>query len=103
MGVDLRASQAGVPEKHLYRPEVCASIEEVGGEAVPQGMDRQLLVDPCQKAGPLTDARDGPATDGTARRGGRKQPVLGPHHQPVHSQELEECCGEGDEAILLAL
>ena len=38
VSVYLRSCEVGVAEKLLYRPEVGAPVEEMGGEGVAQGM-----------------------------------------------------------------
>ena len=38
MSVDLRGLQAGVTQQFLHHPQVGAPVEEVGGEAVAEGV-----------------------------------------------------------------
>jgi hypothetical protein len=45
MGVDLRGRQAPMSEQVLDAPEVGAAIEEVGGEAVPEGVGARARVE----------------------------------------------------------
>src|SRR5258708_4663590 len=43
MRIDLCRINAGVPEQHLHRADIDAAFEEMGGEAVAQAMDLDLL------------------------------------------------------------
>ena len=43
VGVDGGGLEVAVPEQHLDRPDVGAGLEQVGGEAVPQGVDGDVL------------------------------------------------------------
>ena len=57
MSVDLRGLQAGVTQQFLHHPEIGATVQEVGGEAVAEGVgvgrDRRSTVqDPSHVAGP---------------------------------------------------
>ena len=45
VGVDLRGLDVAVAEEFLHDAEIGAAAEEVGGEAVAQGMGRDLLED----------------------------------------------------------
>jgi hypothetical protein len=57
MSVDLRGLQAGVTEQFLHHPQVGTPVQQVGGEAVAEGVgvgrDRRSTVqDPSHVAGP---------------------------------------------------
>src|SRR5258708_8301860 len=43
MRIDLCRINAGVPEQHLHRADIDAAFEEMGGEALAQAMDLDLL------------------------------------------------------------
>ena len=45
-GVERRGIELGVPEQHLDHADVDLLLEQVGGEAVPQRVQRDALVDP---------------------------------------------------------
>ena len=64
MSVDLRGLQAGVPEQLLDNPQVGATVEQVGGEAVAQGVGmgghrRPAVEDPPHVTWPETLPRAG--------------------------------------------
>ena len=47
MGVDLCRADFLMSEEHLYRTEVGAAFEECGGEAVAEGVGRDVLLYAC--------------------------------------------------------
>src|SRR3982075_4510200 len=44
-GIERRGIEPGVPEQHLDHSDIDVLLEQVGGEAVPQGVERYALVD----------------------------------------------------------
>ena len=52
MGVDRRGAKAAVAEQDLDDPDVGAGLQQVGGEAVPQGVDGDMLAQPRGLARP---------------------------------------------------
>jgi hypothetical protein len=44
VGIDLRGRDIGVTEKLLDRPQISPAVKHVGGEAVPEGVGRNLDV-----------------------------------------------------------
>ena len=53
-GVERRRLQLGVAEQYLDHADVDALFEQMGGEAVPQGMRRHALGDPGPRAAACT-------------------------------------------------
>lgn len=43
MGIDLGGGDATMPQHHLNGAEVCASLQQVGGEGMPQGVGGKAL------------------------------------------------------------
>ena len=46
VGVYLRGREVGVAQHHLHRPQVGPALEQVGRETVPEGVGRDVLLDP---------------------------------------------------------
>jgi hypothetical protein len=44
MGINGRCPEAAMSEQELDRADVRAAFQEMGGEAVPQGVDRDVLI-----------------------------------------------------------
>ena len=51
MGINHRSLQVFVAEEFLDCPDVVSLLDEVGGKAVPEGVDGGLLVDACFECG----------------------------------------------------
>ena len=57
MEVSRRGAEAAMAEQDLDGPQVGAVLQQVGGEAVAQGVDGDVLVQPGGLAGTLADLR----------------------------------------------
>ena len=76
VGVDGGGLEVAVSEQHLDRPDVGAGLEQVGGEAVPQGMDGDVLVQAGGPSGLDADPVHGADGDGPpGTRPGKSQSV----------------------------
>ena len=102
MGVDRRGSQTAVPEQDLDRPEVGAPFEEMGREAVPQGMDRDVFVQTRFLGGPDTDPIHRPVRDGIAGNVPGEEPFFRPSDLPVFAEHDQESWREHHLAVLAA-
>ena len=89
-----------MPEKDLDGPQVGAGLQEVSGEAVPEGVDGDVLAEPRGLPSPLA---------GLAHRGGgdrplgvaaREQPDPWAGRPPVGPQQLQEFGESIDVAVL---
>ena len=61
VGIDLGGGKAGVAKELLYRFEVGAAIEEVGGEGVAQSVGGGVGRESDRKRPTLDDLLDGPS------------------------------------------
>src|ERR1700704_4393021 len=101
--VERRGIELGVPEQHLDHSDIDVLFEKVGGEAVPQGVERHALVD----LGPLGCGMAG--TIELARRhrlhavAPWKQPALRSCHLPPGAQQIEQMRRQHHVAVFTAL
>ena len=63
VGVDGGGARAVVAEQDLDGPQVGAGLEQVGGEAVPQGVDGDVLLQARRPAGPGDRPSSQPAAE----------------------------------------
>ena len=103
VGVERRRVELLVPEQHLDHADVDLLLEQMGGEAVPQRVQRDALVDLGRLRRGMAGAvelacrqRVDPVLPG-------KQPALGPRRLPPGAQQLEQMLGEHHVAVLAAL
>src|SRR4051794_21271952 len=103
MGVDLRGSQARMPEQDLDDADVHAPLEHVGGEAVTQRVRPEIGVEPAGV--PRLDER-GPC--GGIGQVGRpspagKEPAPAAVGLPDRAEHLEDRFGQRETALLVPL
>ena len=104
MQVARRGRQAAVTEQQLDRAQVRAGLEQMGGEAVPQGMQGHVLADPGRLPRPLAGMLDRADADVPAGLLAGKQPLARrPFDLPVGAQQVEQPGREHDQALLAAL
>ena len=93
-GVERRGVELGVPEQHLDHPDIDVLLEQMGGEAVPQGVRRHALVDlghiGCGVAGAVELAR----RHRLDRIAAREQPALRPRDACHQARSSSSRCGE---------
>src|SRR5258708_26750539 len=90
LGISCRGRQIVMAEEHLDRADIGARFEQMGGEAVPQGMDGDRLAElrrcPSGAASPLQHTGvERPALVMTG-----KQPMGGPGLPPITPQHAEQ-------------
>src|SRR4051795_1090126 len=103
VGVDLRGSQARMPEQDLDDADVHAPLEHVGGEAVTQRVRPEIGVEPAGV--PRLDER-GPC--GGIGQVGRpspagKEPAPAAVGLPDRAEHLEDRFGQRENALLVPL
>src|SRR5260221_14327148 len=95
-GIECRGVEPGVTEQHLDDADIDVLLQEVGGKAVPQGVQRDALVDlrhlGCGVAGAIELARG----HRLRRIAAWKQPTPGPRRPPPGPQEIEQARREHD-------
>src|SRR4051812_5007984 len=98
-GVARRRGDLPMPQQVLDHPDVDALLEQVGGEAVPQGVHGHRLVEP----GGLDRLAAGPLHRARRDRAGRVRPWEQPRWQsgatPVRAQDHEQLRREHDVAV----
>src|SRR5512145_2153832 len=103
LAIERRGVELLVPEQHLDHTDVDLLLQEMGGEAVPERVERDALVDPghlrCGMAGTVELAWR-QWVDPIAPR---EQPALWPRRLPIGAQQLEQMLGEHHIAILAPL
>ena len=92
------------PEQDLDGPQVGAVLEQVGGEAVSEGVHGDVLVQPDGAARRPADlAARLPEVIGRSGRRSGEEAVAGPDGLPVVAEDLQQPRREHDVAILLPL
>ena len=86
---------------HLDHADVDVLFEQMGGEAVPQGVRRHALGDSRQVLGGVHGAVELAGRHWIDRVLARKQPGLRPRRPPPFAQQFEQLRGEHDIAIPL--
>src|SRR5712671_7087990 len=90
-------------DSHLDHADVDVLLQQVGGKAVPQGVQRHALVD----LGHLRRRMAGAVELARGHRlhaiAARKQPTLWPCCPPPAAQQCEQACREHDVTVLAAL
>ncbi len=71
MGVDLGGGEIRVTQQHLHNPQVCAVVEQMGGEGVTQGVRGELAVNPGPQGIELDAMPEGLASHHTGLLGGK--------------------------------
>jgi hypothetical protein len=101
-GIERRGVELGVPEQHLDHPDIDVLLQQVGGEAVPQGVQGDALVDPRHLGGSVTGAIELARGHRLCRIAAREQPTLRPRHLPPGPQQVEQARREHDVTVLAA-
>ena len=89
-------------EQGLHRADIDAGLEQMGGEAVAQGVCGRQLRDPSGRNGVFDGALDGPRMHVVLWPLAGEEPVLGMKQQPPGAQQRQQRDGQGHEAVLLA-
>jgi hypothetical protein len=102
-GVERRRIELLVPEQHLDHANVGLLLQKMSGEAVPQRVQRDPLVDLGHLRRGVAGAVELPGRERLDRVAPRKQPALRPRRLPPGAQQLEQMLGQHDVAVLAAL
>jgi hypothetical protein len=107
MGGDLRVArrgrQPGVAEQRLDDADVCPRLQQVRGEAVPQGMDGDRLAQVGSAGGLPAGVLQGGDAHRLRRILAREQPPARSGQPPVGTQDPQQLRRQHDIAILAAL
>jgi hypothetical protein len=103
VGVDPVGAWAVVAEELLNVTEVCAGLEEVGGEAVAEGVDGELLGDSGAEAGALEDFLEGAGGKVAAGSATGEEPAFGSFEVHAGADDRGGSIGEDGIAVLAAL
>src|SRR5260370_5485520 len=102
-GIERGGVELGVTEQHLDDADIDVLLEQVGGKAVPQGVQRDALVDlrhlGCGVAGAIELARG----HRLRRIAAWKQPTPGPRRPPPGPPQIEQARRAHDITLLSAL
>jgi hypothetical protein len=102
-GVERGAIELGVPEQHMDHSDIDILLEQVGGEAVPQGMQRYALVD----LGPIGCGMTGAIELARRHRlhavASWKQPALRSCRPPPGAQQFEQMWRQHHVAVFATL
>ena len=96
-------AEAVVPEQDLDRAEVGTGLEQVGGEAVSQGMHMDVLAQSRSLQGTPADHLDGARADRPVGLAPREEVRLGPVLRPVRAGDGQESRREHHVAVLVSL
>src|SRR5258707_635278 len=102
-GIERRGVELGVTEQHLDDADIDVLLEQVGGKAVPQGMQRDALVDVRHLGGGVTGAIELARGHRLGRIAAWKQPALRPRRPPPGAQQVEQVRRQHDVTVLAAL
>src|SRR3979490_3397068 len=102
-GIERRGIELGVPEQHLDHPDIDVLLEQVGGEAVPQGVQRYTLVDPGPLGCGMTDAIELARRHRLHAVASWKQPALRSCRPPPGPQQFEQMWRQHHLAVFAAL
>ena len=89
MRVDLCRRKVAVSEQQLHDPEVCTTIQQVGGERMAQAVWRHFLVDARFLCIALDDVPEGLASHAVPTSG-RKQVVGLTFQQNLHARAVDK-------------
>src|SRR5262249_55635310 len=98
-----RRIEALVAEQSLDHPNIELALEQVGGKAVPQGVQRGTLPDVGSLSCQMEDAIELPVRQRVDRRSAWKQPTLGLRRLPPLPQHFKQGRRQHHIAILAAL
>src|SRR5712692_8108804 len=104
---DARIKRGGiellVPEEHLDHADVSLLLQQMRGEAVPQRVQRDGLVDLGHLRGGMAGPVELPRRERVDRVLPGKQPALRAPRLPPRAQQFEQVLGQHDVAVLAAL
>src|SRR5262249_48111826 len=103
MEVPGRGAEAAMAQEGLDGPQVGAVLEQMGGEAMSQGMNSHVLVQAAALTCGPAGAVHGPGGEGLIGPGSGEEIITGPDRLPILAQDLQQPRREPDEAILLPL
>jgi hypothetical protein len=89
-------------EQHLDDADIDVLLEQVGGEAVPQGVQRDALVDVRHLGGGVAGAVELARGHRLGRIAAGEQPTSGPRGLPPGPQQVEQARREHDVTVLAA-
>ena len=90
-------------EQHLDDADVGAVLQQMGGEAMPQRVDRHLLAQAGRRAGRTAGRMQTCRVDRPVLVAAGEQPVLRPRQAPIAAQDAEQLRRQHDVAVLAAL
>jgi hypothetical protein len=94
--------QRPVTQKELNTMKVCALFKKMGGETVPERMNRGRFPYPSQRLGFFKYSLDRPHRERLICWPARKQPLMGTIVTPVLSKDFKRCGGKKSVSVLLA-
>jgi hypothetical protein len=101
-GDGARGVELGVTKQHLDDADVDVLLQKVSGEAVPQGVQRDALVDLRHLGGGMTGAIELAGGHRLRRIAAREQPALRSRRLPPGAQQVEQVWRQHDVAVLAA-
>jgi hypothetical protein len=101
--VERRGIELGVTEQDLDHTDIDVLLQQMGGKAVPQGVQRHALVDLGHLRRRMAGAIELARGDRLHAIAAWKQPALRPRRPPPGAQQFEQARREHDVAILAAL
>src|SRR5437867_3713825 len=103
LGVKRRGVELLVPQQHLDHANVDLLLKQMGGEAVPERVERDALVDPSRLRRGMAGTVELACGERLHRIAARKQPALGPCGLPIGAQKRKQMLAEHHVAVLAAL
>jgi len=88
--IQRRGVELLVTEQYLDDADIGLLLEQMRGEAMPQGVHADALVDPGASCGVVYGAVELPHGEGRAVNSAGKQPLPRPLDQPPPSQQIEQ-------------
>ncbi len=101
MGIDGRCPEASMSKQELDRSDVRAAFQEMGGEAVPQGVNGDVLAQPGMAASLDARVPHRLCGQGPVRNLARKEPVFRLDHHPVLAEDCEQSGREHHLAVFV--
>src|SRR6266567_5673921 len=101
-GIERRGVELGVTEQHLDDADIDVLLQQMGGEAVPQGVQRDALVDVRHLSGSVAGAVELARGHRLGRIAAREQPALRARCPPPGPQQVEQARREHDVTVLAA-
>src|SRR5215216_7229474 len=102
-GIERRGIELGVTEQHLDDADVDVLLEQVSGEAVPQGVQRDALVDLRHLGRGVARAIELARGHRLGRIAAGEQPALRTRRLPPVPQQIEQAWRKHDIPVLAAL